>query len=383
MKKPQDDGTVLGYDDYSICLGDEMRGLRATMGKSLLDVERDLNIRAVLINAIEQADVDSFEAKWVIPGHVRTYSKYLGMDPEDGYQRFCRESGFVAKPGSVLNPSAKRRAGGNRLSGIGLNWAKSRSPRRTRARDAKVRTPLFDKQILQSLSSSVLVFGLIVGIGYVGWTVYDAISSVRQAGISEQPVAGSETDSLLSVASASEFAPDLGSGGSDILLVSNQPRTMGEIRPGEFGIYSNFVKIADPAAAAPAIENMPEEQVAEIAPEAPETVDPSLVVLVPSRAAWVRVSKPDGTVINEQTLQAGGEYQVPHTAGPLRLRAGNSGSLYFIVGGEIYGPAGRGTSVAKDVDLAAAEIRNRFERVAADQVPQEVIKVGLNLAAQH
>ena len=35
-----------GFDDFEMRLGDMMRGERATIGKSLLDVQRELRIRA-------------------------------------------------------------------------------------------------------------------------------------------------------------------------------------------------------------------------------------------------------------------------------------------------------------------------------------------------
>jgi len=35
---------IRGFDAYDVCLGDSMRGERATMGKSLLDVQRELKI---------------------------------------------------------------------------------------------------------------------------------------------------------------------------------------------------------------------------------------------------------------------------------------------------------------------------------------------------
>ncbi|CAN0603690.1 unnamed protein product, partial [Ectocarpus sp. 12 AP-2014] len=35
-----------GFDDFDLCLGDVMRGERATLGKSLLDVQRELKIKA-------------------------------------------------------------------------------------------------------------------------------------------------------------------------------------------------------------------------------------------------------------------------------------------------------------------------------------------------
>ncbi|NHX28447.1 DUF4115 domain-containing protein, partial [Escherichia coli] len=41
-----------GFDSYELKLGDIMRGERATLGKSLLDVQRELKIRATYIAAI-------------------------------------------------------------------------------------------------------------------------------------------------------------------------------------------------------------------------------------------------------------------------------------------------------------------------------------------
>ena len=43
-----------GFDDFELRLGDVMRGERATMGKSLLDVQRELKIKATYIAAIEK-----------------------------------------------------------------------------------------------------------------------------------------------------------------------------------------------------------------------------------------------------------------------------------------------------------------------------------------
>ena len=50
-----------GFDDYELRLGDMMRGERATMGKSLLDVQRELRIKASYIAAIENADPTVFD----------------------------------------------------------------------------------------------------------------------------------------------------------------------------------------------------------------------------------------------------------------------------------------------------------------------------------
>ena len=50
-----------GFDDYEVRLGDLLRGERATLGKSLMDVQRELRINANYISAIENCDYGAFE----------------------------------------------------------------------------------------------------------------------------------------------------------------------------------------------------------------------------------------------------------------------------------------------------------------------------------
>ena len=70
-----------GFDDFELRLGDVMRGERATLSKSLLDVQRELRIKASHIAAIENCDVSAFETPSFIAGYVRSYARYLGLDP--------------------------------------------------------------------------------------------------------------------------------------------------------------------------------------------------------------------------------------------------------------------------------------------------------------
>ena len=77
------------------------------------------------------------------------------------------------------------------------------------------------------------------------------------------------------------------------------------------------------------------------------------VVLFAVRPSWVRVRAADGTVIFEKILDSGEEYILPATEEPPTLRAGNSGSLYFLVNGTAYGPAGPGATTASNVVLSA------------------------------
>ena len=90
-----------GFDAFELRLGDVMRGERATMGKSLLDVQRELRIKAAYIAAIENADPDAFDTPGFIAGYVRSYARYLGMDPDKAFASFCEESGFQVAHGLV------------------------------------------------------------------------------------------------------------------------------------------------------------------------------------------------------------------------------------------------------------------------------------------
>ena len=85
---------IRGFDDYKLRLGDLLRGERATKGKSLLNVQRDIKISAKYIAAIENTNLSVFESSGYIPGYVKSYAIYLDIDPDWAFQRFCIESGF-------------------------------------------------------------------------------------------------------------------------------------------------------------------------------------------------------------------------------------------------------------------------------------------------
>jgi Domain of unknown function (DUF4115) len=78
------------------------------------------------------------------------------------------------------------------------------------------------------------------------------------------------------------------------------------------------------------------------------------------RPAWVRVQAADGTVLFEKTLDSGERYVVPQTEAPALLRAGNSGSVYFAVNGQTYGPSAPGASVVKNVVLSPEALTGAY-----------------------
>ena len=88
-----------GFDDFELKLGDTLRGERATLGKSLVEVQNELKIKAAYISAIENCDPLAFDTPGFVSGYVRSYARYLDLDPDEIFEKFCLESGFATVHG--------------------------------------------------------------------------------------------------------------------------------------------------------------------------------------------------------------------------------------------------------------------------------------------
>lgn len=375
----QEAAEMRGFDDYTFRLGDEMRGRRASMGKSLLDVERDLRIRAVLVDAIEKADPKSFEADWLIPGHVRSYARYLEMDPDDAYRRFCAEGGHDS-----VRTGGQRRSRGNR-AGL-LSFFRRQRNRRDRDLHFLGRQPdrRESRLAIDAFGSSVVLFALAGGILYVSWAVYDEVRNVVSPA-NEQVLAITESE-LTAVAHGplggnEAFVPQF-------RTVETSDRgfgAIGTIDPEETGFYASGRVPAEPVEDAPMLANagstmqepVRSQSAANLAPTSGQTIQVASVaanevIIVPARPSWIRVSDEFGTTLFEKVLASGEQYVVPELEKPARLRAGNSGSLYFVVDGQLFGPAGTGQGVVKNVDLSADSIRQSYRIVSSEALLQEI-----------
>lgn len=154
-----------GFDAYDLRLGDLMRGERATLGKSLLDVQRELRIKASYIAAIENSDPDAFDTPGFIAGYVRSYARYLNMDPDQAFSSFCRESGFAVAHGMSAEASVIKKP--------------TREERMTRSADNDIFkrpstpfTPVGDSLLSRiepgALGSVLVLVALIGAIGFGG-----------------------------------------------------------------------------------------------------------------------------------------------------------------------------------------------------------------------
>lgn len=408
---------VKGFDSYEVTLGDLMRGERATLGKSLLDVQRDLRIKAAYIAAIENSDPSAFQTPGFIAGYVRSYARYLGLDPEEIFAKFCVEAGYDGVHPDI-RPSLKARHNtpanslravpslGNGLKS-GLNpGAKAATSTEGKAAEkaqkitanpvslvkqvkaggkAALGEPLFDSrtsfapindgffgQISFAGIGSVLVLAaLILGLGYGAWALLQDIQRVEFAPTTDaQEIAAPPlplTRSQISVADNGTAPPPADAGNAAALEQLYRPK---ELDVPVMTPRDGPIAALDPRRIGALVSNnggvQAEETAALMKKSVPRVTEiaPPKVAVVAIRPAWVRISKADGTVLFEKILNGGESFLLPKEAGPITLRAGNSGAVYITLDGKPYGPVGRGTSVAKNVVLGPKKILARFKAVS-------------------
>jgi cytoskeletal protein RodZ len=381
-----------GFDDFDLRLGDLMRGERATLGKSLLDVQRELKIKATYIAAIENADVSAFETQGFIAGYVRSYARYLGMNPDWAYEKFCREANFTLAHGMSQAASPAR------ITAVRNRAAEYRDPLADPNASFVPRgESLFNRIEPGAVGSLAVLLALIAGIGYGGWSVLQQVQQVQLAPVDQAPRVVAEIDPLGNVPgvaptvrsapavadvspealTTTKIAADIPpSEGSDRL---SRPQALDEPvlvpRDGPIAAIdpqkARDVAAAVVAAAPVAVPGADVQVVAQAAPG---------VEVVAVRPSWVRVKAADGTVLFEKTLDAGEAYVVPQMEVPAVLRAGNSGSVYFRVNGQTYGPAAPGAQVVDKIALSP-EALTRSLALADPNADPDLTRYAANIGA--
>jgi cytoskeletal protein RodZ len=83
-------------------LGERFRAAREARGLSLSDVSEHVRIRAVYLAAIEEENWKAIGAAVYVRGFLRTYARFLGLDPEEVVVAFNRE----VEPAGTAPPAA-------------------------------------------------------------------------------------------------------------------------------------------------------------------------------------------------------------------------------------------------------------------------------------
>ena len=372
-----------GFDAFELRLGDVMRGERATLGKSLLDVQRELRIKASYIAAIENADPDAFDTPGFIAGYVRSYARYLGMDPDKAFATFCLESGFEVAHGMSAQASViKKPAFEDRK--------KRPNEADLFARPNTPFTPVGDSLLSRiepgAVGSMLVLIALIGAIGFGGYTVLQEVQRVQVAPVDQTPVVLSDLDPVegalgaaveTDVASAAPRAMEAPRVDAldrlyrpqalDVPLMVARDAPIATIDPRAIGNFAS----SDPVSPAPAVLTEGGFASLDVLPAMPQVVETAAagVRMVAAYPSWVRVRAADGTVIFEGVMDKGDTWDVPATEEPPTLRTGESGALYFAMATGCYGPVGARGSITSNLPLNEQALAELYEPVdpTADQ----------------
>ena len=363
-----------GFDAYDLRLGDLMRGERATLGKSLLDVQRELRIKASYIAAIENSDPDAFDTPGFIAGYVRSYARYLNMDPDQAFSSFCRESGFAVAHGMSAEASVIKKP--------------TREERMTRSADNDIFkrpstpfTPVGDSLLSRiepgALGSVLVLVALIGAIGFGGWSVLKEVQRVQVSPVDETPVVLSDLDPL---AGALNPAPQASSNtvtaenmaiprtdtldrlyrpaALDVPVLVARDAPIASIDPHSVGSFGAPTFDSQRIVSVTTSTDTPDSTIA--VPQVVEGPAPELR-LVAAYPSWVRIRAADGKVIFEGIMNKGDSWDVPATQEPPTLRTGESGALYFAMDGQYYGPVGDRGSVTSNLPLQRQALAEVYE----------------------
>lgn len=370
-----------GYDVTDVPLGDLMRGERATLGKSLLDVERELKIRATFIAAIENGDVGAFSSPGFIAGYIRSYARYLKIEPEWAFRRFCEETGFQGVHGFSAQQAAQSKR------------SMDEAPRRLDPNDVMTTSRISFAPSSDGLMSRIepgvlgsiaVLIALVIGLGYGAWAVLHDIQRLSIAPVNEAPVPLAQLDPLAGseqVAFAVDQEFDIAMPGPETLERLYRPTpldtprltprdsALGTLNPSEVGTLADAEDAPlRRATDAPRLAQT-DSTLGVAVPAAPQTsgavqvteaVVEDEVILFAVRPTWVRITSASGATLREVTLNRGDRIAVPTDGEAPRLRTGNAGSLYAGVNGVVFGPFGEGAVVVSGVELSAEALTQDY-----------------------
>ena len=370
-----------GFDAFELRLGDLMRGERATIGKSLLDVQRELKIKAAYIAAIENSDPTAFDTPGFIAGYVRSYARYLNMDPDWAFDTFCTESGFATAHGMSEQASgAKPVKAAIFEKDIFATPATPFIP----AGDA-----MFASVEPRAIGSLAVLIALIGGLGFGGYTVLQEVQKVQLAPVENTPTVVADIDPLAGGSlPAADAGVDVVAGfvapTSESLDRLYRPQALDAPvlvpRDGPIATLNPAANgaLAPTSTERPGLLDDGSTTLAGIAPNIQVTENPLPgVQLVAVREAWVRVRSADGTVLFESVMTAGDTYNVPQNEEPATLRIGESGAVYFAVNGAHYGPVGPNGQVTSNLALSVDNLTTSYAvaDLTADSALAEVVRV--------
>lgn len=371
MSNTPSDTTLGGFDSFERKLGDELRGERATLGKSLLDVQRELRVKAAYISAIENCDVSVFPNSSFVAGYVRSYARYLGLDSEETFSRFCVEARFQSASVELGGTPTKKKSDPQPITDP-QSWTPNMPGNGVDGRSNNAGANF------AAAGPAIVLAAVVAVLGYGAWFVLQDIQRVEFAPIEDNPMVAFEPANLSSgglnsadgfLASGIELAAD------PSILYSRRELDIPVVQPRDGPIFAINPDLASAEDVLVEDELLIEDEVAAVkegSPRVSETPHIPSVSIVAVQEAWVRVYQDNGTIIFEKILEAGEHYLLPSDAPTAFLRAGNATSVYLMVDDEAYGPISNKGAVVRDIALLPTAIEGNMNEVADPSIALQV-----------
>ncbi len=369
------------YDSFEISLGELLRGERATLGKSCFDVQKDLKIKAIYIKAIESCDLQGFENKSFIAGYVRTYARYLGLDPEYVYERFCSESGFLSSELNSFVSTQKNKKeilDYNNDNKKNLNFGKF-SEKQFQVNFSSV---YFFKKLLPIFSLFLLLFGvtywimlIVVDIQRLEFIPIDQepYNSVELKNINNDLFELSNNNFDVQTLNLDNIAKkslgNLYSTRDEMFpVVQNRDSPIAKIDPNSYGLFLKTENMNNPVEIKKNLfltENnyIENEDVRTLVlrPKKPT------LMLIAFEKSWIRLKDQNGDIYLERNLKKDEEFIIPNELFSGSLRAGNATKVFFVINENLYGPLSSDLSVVKNFSIDPEYIKNKLSFVSTNK----------------
>ena len=348
--------SLKGFDQYEARLGDELRGERATIGKSLLDVQRDLKIKASYIAAIENCDLDVFSDQGFITGYVRSYARYLGLNPQIVYERFCLESGFSSKNAGLSLENKKPVRITPKYYGSDSSWQPGLI-----GQDKNNNNVSFD--FIINLAPVLVVLSVLFVTCFGAFSVLKEVQKLNVVALEDSPEIFTQISKDFTQFSLQEYGSDIYSS-EELALPVFEPRDRAVstlkpdlltaledkklLAPTSYFISHSGTYRAEQSEAVEIHNKLNMISPAPVVRTVPNIPDVKLFAMTP---AWVRIKNQDGDVVFEKILKQKETYIIKKELFTGVLRAGNAQNVYFIVNENFFGPLSLDKSVVKNVSL--------------------------------
>ena len=398
----KNDELFQSYDSYEISLGEMLRGERATLGKTLEQVQAELKIKKEFIIAIEKCELSGLDNRSFIAGYVRTYARYLRLDPESVYGKFCEESGFLSSDVNPFSPRVKKTS---------KKKIEKASSRNNMWEPGKIGNKSdLDKKFFVSFLSKMMPVGSLLlvmfGVGYWATSIIRDLQRLEIVPIEQEPyqavdLLGEIMEQGEELRKAERHLKILDKNndlvGENFLhnyyaskeelfpIVENRDSPIAKIDPNTSGIFhrdngetnlgNKNDRLDSPVSMASHYEYEP---LVVISPKVP------ILRLVALEKAWIRLKDEQGDVYLEKNFKSGEEFIIPENLFAGSLRAGNATKVYFNLNGKMFGPISKSSSVVKDFSLDPLWIGQELLLISEEsdlfEVYQEKKSQGLSTA---